>query len=100
MSHEYTLIVYTSPVDGREDEYNAWYDDIHLPEFAALPGVIAGRRFKVVGGRTPQYVVIYDLSAHPDKVLAAMDAGVKDGTVRMSDAIDMSSVSMTTLAPR
>ena len=100
MSHEYTLIVYTSPVDGREDEYNAWYDDVHLPEFAALPGVIAGRRFKVVGGRTPQYVAIYDLSAHPDEILAAMNAGVKDGTVRMSDAIDMGSVSMTTLAPR
>src|ERR1700730_1889098 len=100
MSHEYTLIVYTSPVDGREDEYNAWYDDIHLPEFSALPGVIGCRRFKVVGGRTPQYVVIYDLSAHPDEVLAAMNAGVKDGTVRMSDAIDMGSVSMTTLAPR
>ena len=100
MSHEYTLIVYTSPVDGKEDEYNAWYDDIHLPEFSALPGVIAGRRFKVAGDGKPQYAAIYELSAHPDTVMAAMNEGVKNGTVRMSDAVDLTSVSIQTLTPR
>ena len=100
MSHEYTVIVYTSPVVGREEEYNAWYDDIHLPEFCALPGVISGRRFKVAEEGKPRYAAIYELSAHPDKVFAAMNAGVKDGTVRMNDALDKASFSMTTLAPR
>jgi hypothetical protein len=100
MSHEYTLIVYTSPADGREAEYNAWYDDVHLPEFSALPGVIAGRRLKVVGDGRPQYVAVYELSTHPDEVLKAMYAGVKDGTVHMSDAVDNASISMTTLTPR
>lgn len=100
MNHEYTLIVYTSPADGREDEYNAWYDEVHLPEFSALPGVIAGARFKVAGDAKPRYAAIYQLSSHPDEVMAAMNAGIKDGTVHMSDAIDMSSVSMTTLIPR
>ena len=100
MSHEYTLIVYTSPADGREDEYNAWYDDIHLPEFSALPGVITGRRFQVVAEGKPQYAAIYELSAHPDEVMAAMNEGIKDGTVRMTDAVDLGSISMTTFAPR
>jgi hypothetical protein len=100
MSHEYTLIVYTSPADGREDEYNAWYDDVHLLEFCALPGVIAGRRFKVVGDGRPQYVAVYELSSHPDQVFEAMNVGIKDGTVHMSDAIDSASFSMTTLTPR
>jgi hypothetical protein len=100
MSHKYTLIVYTSPADGREDDYNAWYDDVHLPEFTALPGVISGRRFKVVGGEKPPYAAIYELSAHPDEVMAAMNAGIKDGTVHWSDAIDPASVKTTTLAPR
>ena len=100
MSHEYTLIVYTSPADGKEAEYNAWYDDIHLPEFSALPGVINGRRFKVAADGKPRYAAIYELSSHPDAVMAAMNAGIKDGTVRMSDAIDAGSVSMTTLTPR
>jgi hypothetical protein len=100
MSHEYTLIIYTSPADGREDEYNAWYDDTHLAEFAALPGVIAARRFQVVGDGKPQYAAIYELSAHPNEVLAAMNARVKDGTMHMSDAMDTASVSTITLTPR
>ena len=100
MSHEYTLIVYTNPADGREDDYNAWYDDVHLPEFSALPGVINGRRFKVANDGRPQYAAIYELSAHPDEVMAAMNTGIKNGTVHMSDAIDGASVSTVTLTPR
>jgi hypothetical protein len=100
MSHKYTLIVYTSPADGREDEYNAWYDDVHLAEFSALPGVISGRRFKVVGAGKPQYAALYELSAHPDEVMAAMNAGVKDGTVHMTDAVDPGTLSMITFEPR
>ncbi|HVT68434.1 MAG TPA: hypothetical protein VHF26_11830 [Trebonia sp.] len=100
MSHEYTLIVYTSPADGREDDYNAWYDNVHLPEFSALPGVISGRRYKVVGDDRAAYAAIYELSTHPDQVLAAMNEGVRHGTVRMSDALDPASISMTTLQPR
>jgi hypothetical protein len=100
MSHKYTLIVYTSPVEGREDDYNAWYDGTHLTEFSALPGVISGRRFKVAGDGKAQYAAVYELSAHPDEVMAAMNAGVKDGTVHMTDALDPASISMTTLVPR
>jgi hypothetical protein len=100
MSHEYTLIVYTSPADGREDDYNAWYDDIHLAEFSALPGVINGRRFKVAGDGKPQYAALYELSAHPDAVMAAMNEGIKNGTVHMSDAVDLASISTITLTPR
>jgi len=103
MSHEYTLIVYTSPADGREDDYNAWYDDVHLGEFSALPGVINGRRFKVAAPAPdgkPVYAAIYELSSHPDEVMAAMNAGIKDGSVHMSDAVDVTSIKMETLKPR
>lgn len=99
MSHEYTLVVYSNPVDGREDEYNAWYDDVHLAEFCALPGVINGRRFRVEGGGKHQYAAVYELSAHPDTVMAAMNEGAKNGTVHMSDAIDGKSISLVTLIP-
>ena len=103
MAHEYTLIIYTSPVDGREDDYNAWYDGVHLAEFGALPGVINARRFKVASpdaDAKPVYAAVYELSSHPDQVFGAMNAGIKDGTVHMSDAIDVASLSVTTLEPR
>jgi hypothetical protein len=101
MSHDYTLIVYTGPADGREDDYNTWYDDVHLGEFSSLPGVISGRRFKVAGDDSkPLYCAIYELSSHPDEVMAAMNAGIKQGTMHMSDALEPASLSVTTLTPR
>ena len=29
-----------------EDEWNKWYDEVHLPEALACPGVLAGRRYR------------------------------------------------------
>jgi hypothetical protein len=100
MSHQYTLIVYTSPADGREDDFNTWYDGVHLAEFSALPGVISGRRFKVEGDGPAKYAAAYECSAHPDEVLRAMRHAIKDGTMHMSDAVDGTSVSTVTLQPR
>jgi hypothetical protein len=102
MSHEYTLIVYTSPVEGREDDYNAWYDDVHLAEFAALPGVISGRRFQVTSATPdgkPTYAAVYELSSHPDDVVKGMNKAIKDGSMHMTDAVDGKSVTMTHLKP-
>jgi hypothetical protein len=100
MSHQYTMIVSTGPAEGREDEYNKWYDEVHLPEFVALPGVVSGRRFKVVADGKPVYTAIYELTEDPDKVMGAMSEGIKNGTVHMSDALDISSISITKLEPR
>lgn len=97
MAHKTTLIVFTSPAEGREEEYNDWYDNTHLPEFLALPGVVSGRRFKLSpdGPKARQsYAAIYELSTGPDSVLEAMNAAIKDGSMHMSEAIDPASISM------
>jgi hypothetical protein len=100
MSAEYTLVVYTSPAEGREDEYNKWYDEVHLAEFTALPGVISGRRYQVADGKPAAYAAIYELSSPPDEVMALMNAGIKAGTVHMSEAVDPASARTVTLVPR
>jgi hypothetical protein len=100
MSDGYTLIVYTSPVEGRDDEYNKWYDEVHVKEFAALPGVISGKRFEVAGGKPSPYAAIYELSGTPEEVFAAMNASIKDGSMHMSDALDAKSAQIITLTPR
>jgi hypothetical protein len=96
MSSEYILYTVSSPAEGREAEYHAWYDDVHLPEFCALPGVVSGRRFQVTGpkaGAKPLYAAVYEMSKDPAEVLAAMFEGVKAGTIHLSDAIDPASSS-------
>ena len=96
---DYTLIVFTSPVEGREDEYNKWYDEVHLPEFSSLPGIISGKRYNVAGDQ-PVWAAIYELSAPPAEVFKAMNAAVKDGSMHMSDAMDPTKAVVHTLTPR
>lgn len=50
-----------------EDDFNAWYDDEHLPALAAVPGTLGARRYRAVegGSSTHQYLAIYHLTS-PD----------------------------------
>ena len=50
-----------------EDDFNAWYDEEHLPALAAVPGTLAARRYRSTenNGGTHRYVAIYHL-ASPD----------------------------------
>jgi len=45
-----------------EQEFNAWFDDEHIPHLAAVPGVLAARRFKMAAG-THRYLVLYHLTS-------------------------------------
>jgi hypothetical protein len=50
-----------------EDDFNAWYDQEHLPALAAVPGTLAARRYRSGEDAegTHRYVAIYHL-ASPD----------------------------------
>ena len=40
------LLIVTAEVDTAvEADWNRWYDDVHLPDALACPGVLAGRRY-------------------------------------------------------
>jgi len=39
------LIVFTNPVEGRDDEYNDWYTNTHLPDVLKIPGITGAQRF-------------------------------------------------------
>lgn len=87
MNSEY-LVVFTNPLDGREDEYNAWYDDRHLPDVLRLPGVISARRFRLgdiqraPGPHPWQYMAIYEVAG--DRVAEMIEAlGKAAGTAAM-----------------
>jgi hypothetical protein len=51
-----------------EAEFNEWYDKEHIPALAAVPGVLAARRFRGTGNR--KYVALYHL-ATPEVVESA-----------------------------
>jgi hypothetical protein len=43
-------------------DYNAWYDEEHLPRLVGVPGVERARRFIADGQQSPRYLTAYDLS--------------------------------------
>jgi hypothetical protein len=44
------LLIVTAEVDSEvEAEWSRWYDEVHLPDALACPGVLAGRRYCSTG---------------------------------------------------
>ncbi|UIX29176.1 DUF4286 family protein [Streptomyces sp. GQFP] len=60
----YLMIAQTTPVEGRDDEFNAWYDGEHLKDVLAIPGFVAAERFEVASGEAPfKYYAFYEVEA-------------------------------------
>jgi hypothetical protein len=80
------MVVQSDPADpAREDEYNDWYDNTHVPEICAVPGFVSARRYKVHGAGSPTYLAIYeidadDLNAPAAELRARSAAGLTHGT--------------------
>lgn len=82
------LLIVIAEVDASvEAAWNRWYDDVHLPDALACPGVLAGRRYLTCGqisesdrgqsSRIPTklYTTVYELdspAAVETKEFAAM----------------------------
>ena len=49
------------PVD-REDEFNRWYNEEHLPELLAVPGVLSAARYEAVSSG-PKHLACYELES-------------------------------------
>jgi hypothetical protein len=45
MSRRGLLLTMTEPPAHMEEEFNAWYDDEHLPERLSIPGFLSARRW-------------------------------------------------------
>ncbi|HEV7476915.1 MAG TPA: hypothetical protein VGO02_04160 [Burkholderiales bacterium] len=45
MANRGLLLTITEPPPAMEEEFNAWYDDEHLPERLAIPGFRSARRW-------------------------------------------------------
>ena len=53
MEKRAVLIVETGPAEGRDDDWNAWYDEVHIPEILEkIPGFHAATRFERPPGPT------------------------------------------------
>ncbi|WP_174275257.1 DUF4286 family protein [Sphingomonas bacterium] len=92
MGH-YKLVVLTNPVDGREQDYNDWYDNQHLADVVAVPGYRSAQRFRL---RNPmgydhahRYLALYEIETDdPDAAIEALLARRGTELMAVSDALD------------
>ncbi len=89
----HSMLVLINAKEGREDEFNRWYEDVHLSDILAVPGFIAARRFEasatqMTGAAKHRYMTLYEIET--DDIAEAIRAlGGASGGMDLSDAMEM-----------
>ena len=87
-------MVRSNPVEGREIEFNRWYEEVHVPEVLQIQGFESAQRFKLTSAQVQeqnhQYLAIYAINS--EDVEGTLNNLRKMRSFNMSDSIDMQSV--------
>jgi hypothetical protein len=97
----YKMVVLTNATDGNDAEFNRWYDEQHLGDVLAIPGVVGAKRFKIVGLADKwRYLAIYELETDdPEAVAAELNTRAGTDAMPISAAMDVATVFNAMFAP-
>lgn len=98
-------IVLTNSTPGDDDTFNAWYNEVHLPDVLAVPGFVAAQRFRLTDHPALKpspyrYLAIYEvLASEAESAFAGL--AERAGTERMvlSPTLDTADVHAVAFAP-
>ncbi len=89
----YNLFVWSEPVEGQEDAYNDWYDNIHLDDVRAIPEFVRATRF-IFSSETPtprKYLAVYDIETNePATIMERLTAAA--AKMFISPALDTNKI--------
>lgn len=96
--------VFSNPVDGREADYQQWYDGTHIDDLLRVPGYRSGQRLRVLPelSRNVRHAVVARYAIHtPDLAATMATARSRLGTPDMvlSPAFDMAGASFNLTRP-
>lgn len=89
----HVLLALTNAADGREDEFNDWYDNRHLGDVLQVPGFVSAQRFKLSGAQRMdappyKYLAIYEIETdNIQETIAALSARSGTALLPISDAL-------------
>jgi hypothetical protein len=71
------MIVFTNAAEGRDAEFNRWYDEVHLPDVLGVPGIVSAQRFALAEAQmfrdqAHRYVTIYEIEGDAAEALEAL----------------------------
>jgi hypothetical protein len=86
------MLVFTNAVEGRDDDFNRWYEEVHLPEVLALDPFTGASRYRLANAQVFddqqfRYVAIYDYEGTAQEAVDALMAA--SSAFDMGDAMDM-----------
>lgn len=92
----YILLAMTRPVDGKESDFNEWYNDYHTADLLDIPGIISAQRFKLRNemgfDHKNNYLAIYKIETDDlDAVLKDMSDRIAASSMVTTDSLDMGS---------
>lgn len=98
----YLVMVLSNPVEGRDDEFNDWYENTHLDEVLATTGFTTAQRFQLEEARGPKpdhrYLAVYQTEGDSaEEVLARLSA--RRAERQQSDTIDMRGAALWVFTP-
>jgi hypothetical protein len=79
----YYQVVFTAFTDGKEDEFNSFYDNHHAPELAAIPGFVSAQRMILARPSTSsipasKYLAMFKVET--SDIAAVKQAATRPGT--------------------
>jgi hypothetical protein len=94
MMGKYLMVVPSGAQEGRDQDYNDWYDNTHLGQICSIPGITSGRRWDAIP-QTPNpqpspYLAIYEIETEdPSAVIAELVRRSEAGEIDFSDSLDL-----------
>jgi hypothetical protein len=91
------LVVLSEPSSNdREDEYNDWYDEVHLGEVCQIPGITGAKRYVRSSTQldpsgslgAERYLALYEIDSNDLATVAReLNERAVDGRFTMNDAL-------------
>ena len=94
MAKKYKLVVFTNAVEGKDKDFNDWYQNTHLKQIVSIKSFAQAQRFQFITSIIPgapnhaRYMAIYDIETDDiNASLAAMGELAASGRMPLPDSM-------------
>jgi hypothetical protein len=94
MAKKYKLVVFTNAVEGKDEDFNDWYQNTHLRQIVSIKSYVQAQRFRLHTNIVPggpdlsRYMAIYDIETDDiNASLRAMNDLAASGRMPLPDSM-------------